>query len=226
MTNNKPKPITLHDAGENRAFIGLSVSGIGGVWVENCEGGMPSGLVRLSTEDTRRLRDWLTDYLGDEDDTDNTKTADDGWEEVTDWDNNPPRPGDEVTVTHTVGGVTVTRQGTYEHLDSYWVAQTPTDEVIGNIERGTWRVRRSPAPDPADVLTPGTIIRDAKTDGILRTTVAQVDDTADYAIGVWSRGAYEVPIDEMGAFTVESTGDRWEKKDGRWTITKKEHRND
>lgn len=222
MTSNKPKPITLHDADKNRALIGLSVSGLGGVWVENCEGGMPSGLVRLSPEDARTLRDWLTDYLGDEDDTDKTPD-DDGWEDA-DWQgDNPPRPGDEVEATGTVNGMTVIHRGTYDHLGSFKEVRDPSRGVIGrDIFQGTWRVRRAPDLDPDDVLTPGTIIRDAKTGDIRRTTVAQVDNEAGYAIGPWSGGKYEVPIDELVAFTVEATGDRWEKKDGRWTVTSAE----
>ena len=215
MTNNKPRTLTVPDAGCPNVSLEMFAEHTGHIAV-TAEDSYGEIDVLFGHEGARRLRDWLTGYLGDEDDTD-----DDGWEAVTDWKNDPPRPGDEVAWTWTDYGLTITRRGAIDGFDNDGDPLTGGC-WLGSPNLGTWRVKRAPTPDPADVLTPGTILRDATTFDGTTSDIAQVDHESEHAGGVWSDGHYGQDICNLTAFTIESTGDRWETKHGRWTITSAE----
>lgn len=162
MTRNRPQPITLRNAGETHALIGVSTSAFRGVWIDSCEDDMTTN-VRLVPEDVRTLRDWLSEYLGDENDADQTGD-DDGWEEVTDWENNPPRPGDELEWTHTNRDLVEIRRGILSHIEGGTQVRAREDGLLGYMPVGTWRVRRTPVPDPAEVVELPTGFGDVITD--------------------------------------------------------------
>lgn len=223
MTNNKPRTLTVPDAGCPNVSLEMFAEHTGHIAVaaEDSYGEID---VLLGHEGARRLRDWLTGYLGDEDDTDKTPD-DDGWEDA-DWQgDNPPRPGDEVEfAVKSDGGVTHFSRGIFYHLNEDTGVRTRENGHLGYVDSnlGTWRVRRAPEPDPADVLTPGTILRDMIASDDTRAKVGEVNGSAESVIAAWDHSTTAVEVGDLVAFTVESTGDRWEKQDGRWTITSAE----